>query len=127
MTENLCSSIFNQQDFFTFLFAEAPLVISLCDPSPCGPNSLCKELNGHVICVCVQGYIGSPPNCRPECIVSSECPLNKACSNKKCIDPCPGACGRNTHCKVVNHNPVCSCLTGYSGDPFSSCQFIREY
>lgn len=105
--------------------SEAP--VSVCEPSPCGPNSQCREVNGHAVCVCIQGYIGSPPNCRPECTISSDCKLNQACSNQKCIDPCPGACGRNTHCIVVNHNPICTCFSGYSGDPFTMCQLIRKY
>lgn len=109
------------------VFSEAPVPVNLCFPSPCGPNSQCKEVNGHAVCVCVQGYIGSPPNCRPECAVSSECQLNLACSNQKCIDPCPGTCGLNAQCLVVNHNPICTCSAGYTGDPFSYCQFIRKY
>lgn len=110
-----------------FCYFSEPVTKNLCEPSPCGPHSLCREINGHAVCVCVQGYIGNPPNCRPECTVSSDCPLNQACSNQKCIDPCPGACGRNTHCVVVKHNPVCRCLSGFSGDPFSVCQRIRKY
>jgi hypothetical protein len=62
--------------------------------------------------------------CRPECVVSSECSLNKACLNEKCSDPCPGTCGQNARCNVVNHNPICSCSPGYTGDPFSRCQVI---
>lgn len=59
--------------------------------------------------------------CRPECVVSSECPLNKACINEKCADPCPGTCGQNARCNVVNHNAICSCSPGYTGDPFVGC------
>lgn len=62
-----------------------------------------------------------PPNCRPECVISSECPLNQACVNQKCVDPCPGTCGLNTRCQVINHNPICVCKDGYTGDPFTRC------
>lgn len=92
-----------------------------CIPSPCGPNSQCREINDHAICSCVSGYIGIPPMCRPECVVSSECPLNKACISEKCVDPCPGTCGQNARCNVVNHNPICSCSPGNTGDPFTGC------
>lgn len=92
-----------------------------CQPSPCGANSQCREINGQAVCSCVPGFIGSPPTCRPECIVSSECPLYQACVNQKCVDPCPGTCGLNTECHTVNHNPICSCIGGYSGDPFLRC------
>lgn len=92
-----------------------------CTPSPCGPNSQCREVNDQAVCSCLPNYIGSPPGCRPECVVSSECFLDKACSNQKCVDPCPGTCGLNSLCRVVNHSPVCSCNPGHTGDPFTRC------
>jgi hypothetical protein len=64
--------------------------------------------------------------CRPECVVSSECSLNKACLNEKCGDPCPGTCGQNARCNVVNHNPICSCSSGYTGDPFIGCKMMES-
>jgi hypothetical protein len=67
------------------------------------------------------GYIGTPPSCRPECVVSADCPQDKACLNQKCKDPCPGTCGQNARCQVVNHNPICSCPPGHTGDPFNRC------
>jgi hypothetical protein len=92
-----------------------------CIPSPCGPNSQCEEYGGVARCTCLTNYIGAPPRCRPECTVNSECSAVTSCINNKCRDPCPGACGNNAQCNVYNHNPVCSCLPGYSGDPFSIC------
>lgn len=71
--------------------------------------------------------MGSPPSCRPECSISAECPLNEACSNQRCINPCKGSCGVNAECKVVNHNPICTCPVFYSGDPFSRCFRLRKY
>lgn len=41
--------------------------------------------------------------------------------NRKCADPCPGTCGSNARCEVIYHSPICSCQTGYTGDPFSVC------
>ena len=78
-------------------------------------------MNGHEACSCVPGYIGPPPNCRPECVINSECPPNKACIQQKCGDPCVGACGINAKCDVANHNAICSCPYDYIGDPFSQC------
>ena len=103
------------------LVREDPIVQNPCQPSPCGPNSNCREVNNHAVCSCIPSFIGTPPNCRPECLVSSECPLDKACLTKKCKDPCPGTCGINARCQVVNHNPICSCNKGYTGDPFVRC------
>lgn len=92
-----------------------------CQPSPCGPNSICQVVNDHAVCSCQPEFVGAPPTCRPECMVSSECAQNKACINNKCRDPCPGTCGINARCQVVNHNPICSCSSGFTGDPFVRC------
>lgn len=95
-----------------------------CNPSPCGPNSQCRVVNQQAVCSCLPEYTGSPPGCRPECTVSMECPLNKACINQKCVDPCPGTCGINAKCEVKNHSPICSCQSGHTGDPFTRCFLI---
>lgn len=108
------------------IFNIAPVAVNPCNPSPCGPNSICREINGQATCSCILGYIGSPPTCRPECVISAECPLNQACVNQKCIDPCPGTCGLAARCEVINHNPICSCPPKYTGDPFIRCQPIRN-
>lgn len=96
-----------------------------CQPSPCGPNSECRDIGGSPSCSCLQGFIGSPPYCRPECVSNSECASNLACINRKCRDPCPGSCSQNAECRVVNHSPMCYCPAGYVGDPFTQCT-IRE-
>lgn len=95
-----------------------------CQPTPCGPYSQCRVVNGHAVCSCQTNYIGTPPSCRPECMVSADCAQDKACIKQKCIDPCPGTCGLNARCQVVNHNPICSCSPGFTGDPFVQC--IKE-
>lgn len=107
--------------FFTFITVIEADQIDPCHPSPCGPNSICRENNGQAVCSCLPTYIGSPPSCRPECVVSSECPTNRACVNQKCVDPCPAPCGNNANCKVINHSPICTCRQGFTGDAFSSC------
>lgn len=99
---------------------EAP-VTDPCNPTPCGPNSVCRNNNGQAVCSCAPEYIGAPPNCRPECVVNNECPSNRACYKFKCTDPCPGTCGIDAQCQVINHNPICSCRAGLSGDPFIRC------
>lgn len=97
-----------------------------CDPSPCGPNSQCRIQNGIAICTCLPDYEGTPPVCRPECITSSECPLDKICEKMKCVSPCSKACGVNTECRVIKHNPICTCKQGYTGDPFTVCYVLPE-
>lgn len=103
------------------IFTIAAIEENPCNPSPCGPNSQCRVINQQPVCSCLPEYIGSPPGCRPECTVSVECPLDKACINQKCSDPCPGSCGINANCAVVNHSPICSCEKENTGDPFTRC------
>lgn len=53
-----------------------------------------------------------------------ECPNEKACVNKQCMDACSvrGACGDNALCQPVLHKPRCSCPECYIGTPQISCQ-----
>ena len=95
-----------------------------CRPDPCGRYAQCRNMNGIAACSCLPGYIGTPPNCRPECLIHSECASNLACINEKCRDPCPGACGFGAECSVIMHNAVCRCQPGYEGDPFTGCRRI---
>lgn len=58
--------------------------------------------------------------------MSSDCPADKSCIRNKCKDPCPGVCGINADCSTRNHIPICTCRDGYIGDPFASCQIVRD-
>lgn len=104
---------------FRFLVAEDRR--DPCSPSPCGPNSRCQVVNDQAVCTCLPEYTGSPPGCRPECVVSSECPPNLACVNQKCTNPCPGTCGLGADCNVIHHSPICACRPKYTGNPFTRC------
>lgn len=99
--------------------------INPCVPTPCGPNADCKVVGESPACSCLPNYFGAPPHCRPECTINSECPSNRACMNQRCIDPCPGSCGINTQCSVINHTPSCTCNEHYTGDPFQGCSPIQ--
>lgn len=98
------------------------LIENPCVPSPCGPNSECRDIGGSPSCSCLSNYMGSPPNCRPECTINPDCPSNRACINEKCSDPCPGSCGFGAICNIIHHTPACSCPEDFTGDPFNSCQ-----
>lgn len=116
----------NNLMLLVWIFDTAPVESHPCSPSPCGPNSQCREINVQSVCSCLVGFVGSPPTCRPECIVDSDCNLNEACSNQKCRNPCIGTCGVGANCKVFNHKPICTCRPGLTGDPFTRCHEIRE-
>jgi len=98
-----------------------PVQVNPCIPSPCGPFSTCQDRGGYPSCTCMPNYLGSPPYCRAECSINSDCTSDKACIREKCRDPCPGSCGINALCTVINHTPACTCSEGYTGDPFSNC------
>jgi hypothetical protein len=101
--------------------------INPCQPSPCGANAVCREQNGAGSCTCIEDHFGNPyEGCRPECVLNSDCPSNKACVRNKCVDPCPGTCGQNAICQVVNHLPNCECLPGHQGDPYRFCTIRRD-
>ncbi|CAD6236857.1 GSCOCG00008266001-RA-CDS, partial [Cotesia congregata] len=75
----------------------------------------------------MEGYSGNPFfACHVECVQNSDCPLTKACSNHKCVDPCHSACGTGASCDVINHYPVCFCDANLSGDPFVHCYPHKE-
>ena len=101
-----------------------PPVADPCNPSPCGINTVCRVSGQNAICECLPGFFGtaSAGGCRPECTISADCPRDKACVNTKCVDPCPGVCGFNAICQVINHSPVCSCPPPLLGDPFTLCR-----
>lgn len=102
-----------------------PIPPNPCNPPPCGLNAQCQAVGGVAQCACLAGMIGSVPNCRPECVISSDCPSKEACVNRKCVDPCPGTCGANSECRVVNHAPSCSCRDGFTGNAFADCRPVQ--
>lgn len=95
-----------------------------CRPSPCGAYSDCRVLGDRPVCSCQPLYIGAPPNCHPECVSNADCSRDRSCINQRCTDPCPGTCGYNAECRVVNHYPMCTCQRGFAGDPFEQCRPI---
>lgn len=102
-----------------------PVPLNPCRPSPCGANAMCREASGS--CVCSPDFYGNPyEGCRPECVINSDCTSNRACIRNRCQDPCPGTCGVNAICEVINHIPACSCQPRYTGDPFRYCQLMQE-
>ena len=109
-----------------FLVPVQPVeVVQPCNPSPCGINAVCTEVQESASCSCIRDYTGNPYiECKPECVVNAECPRHLACVNQHCVDPCPGVCGSHATCSVQNHYPVCRCDPGYEGDAFVACRRI---
>lgn len=71
-------------------------------------------------------YIGNPyTGCRPECVLNTDCPRDRACVRNQCQDPCPGTCATNAVCNVINYTPMCSCPTGFEGNAFVMCNPVQ--
>lgn len=121
-------NLFSLTCIFKFIYQATPRPFP-CNPSPCGQNSQCREVNNQAVCTCLPNYIGSPPSCRPECYTSSDCDQDKSCVDQKCKNPCreSSPCAKqNSRCTVINHNPICTCENKYTGDPFISCIRIED-
>lgn len=98
-----------------------PVLDDPCTPSPCGKNALCNEGQ----CNCLSEYQGDPyVECRPECVLNSECPRDKSCVRNKCVDPCPGTCATNAICEVHNHVAMCHCPDKMTGNAFFECRTV---
>ncbi|XP_054269915.1 versican core protein-like isoform X4 [Macrosteles quadrilineatus] len=87
-------------------------------------------MDSRIVCLCLLVLFVDKSRTQPvnntttgeECISNDECISGKICIAKKCTDPCDGVCGLNTICVVQEGDPLCSCKTGYDGDPFTECK-----
>lgn len=92
-------------------------------------RGLIIDERGNCICPVEFGYrLDARGNCVPvtgvECENNDQCPDNKYCDliTKTCKDPCTTkTCGTNAFCNATNHEAICQCITGYSGDPTVTC------
>ena len=58
-----------------------------------------------------------------ECVADSGCPGHQECIHDKCKSICrKKTCGRNAECEAKNHQAVCKCASGFSGDPYKVCE-----
>lgn len=95
-----------------------------CMPTPCGINTICQNVNSRAICSCLPDFQGDPQTgCYPECVINSDCPMDKTCLDRHCLNPCTvgNLCGVNAICQVRDHTATCICPEGYMGDAFSQC------
>lgn len=100
--------------------------IEVCNPNPCHPTAVCEPRYTSFVCRCSPGYVEDLNGaCRKQdqCINGDEdCPLDTACVNSRCVNPCEGACGINSLCKVVNRKAICMCPDGYESIKDNSCK-----
>ena len=56
------------------------------------------------------------------CKSDFECPLDKACIQRDCQNPCfYETCGINAKCQAKNHIATCQCLQNHKGNPYKRC------
>lgn len=80
--------------------------------SVCSARNRCPERQ-----LCVQGV------CVPGCNSNRDCGDDMLCSDKQCVKPCQEkSCGKNAICLATRHRAVCSCPSGYTGDPLTNCK-----
>ena len=119
--------------------------------NPCSPQAICTPQNHQPECSCPTGMTGDPyVQCVPsksllsifnnssrvlhytlsplvkigECRIDSECPDNRACIEHQCEDPCYvpyEPCGSEAKCEAIRHRAVCTCPTGWAGNPHDIC------
>ncbi|CAG2055426.1 unnamed protein product, partial [Timema podura] len=97
----------------------------VCQPT-CKSNESCPQFQFCQNSICVQEV-----KCRSDddCDSTDKCREN-AVGQAECVNACDGPvlCGRNAECAAHNHEAVCTCKTGYHGNPKddkSGCQPIE--
>nr|XP_055041684.1 adhesion G protein-coupled receptor E1-like [Misgurnus anguillicaudatus] len=83
------------------------------NPSVCGPNSNCINVDGSYNCSCLKGFNATSPNLKIS--------INNTCTGEIWlhiyVDECqlnPSVCGPNSTCTNVNGHYNCSCLDGFN-------------
>merc|ERR1719350_2689151 len=92
---------------------------------PCGRNAECYPSRHRAMCECIPGYEGDPfvacevIGCRRD----QECPQDRACRSKDCINPCihENPCAKNAECLVTSHEAQCRCPIGFTGNAYVRC------
>uniref|UniRef100_A0A8D8TXE6 Neurogenic locus notch homolog protein 1 n=1 Tax=Cacopsylla melanoneura TaxID=428564 RepID=A0A8D8TXE6_9HEMI len=108
--------------------------IEACRIDSCGLNAQCISRGHQARCTCPPGYVGnahiectfpqqSPPLPPvPECTRNDDCPYGLGCVNTRCVNPCASdVCAPSAFCHAEQHQAVCRCPAGYTGDPRIRC------
>ncbi|CAD6236853.1 GSCOCG00008264001-RA-CDS, partial [Cotesia congregata] len=102
-----------------------------CELILCGRNAGCKSDNHKATCACDRGFFGDAYDdkmgCQPiECESHNDCSDEKICDSHKCRIAClaHNPCGQNAICSTNNHQQVCTCQPGYTGEPTRGCNLI---
>lgn len=98
-------------------------------PSVCGINAECIPIGHTASCRCpARTKEDSNHNCIPiECLDNNDCGQDKSCIDSKCQNPCSlsNVCGEKAICTPINHQGVCTCRPGTTGDPRLGCVAVQ--
>ena len=77
--------------------------------------------------ICFRIGTATEPSLDVGCDWNSHCPDDTACDNRQCINPCAigDPCDSSAICKVINHEPVCTCPDGYIGNLNTRCELRK--
>lgn len=92
-------------------------------------RGLIIDERGNCVCPVEFGYtLDARGNCipkiGPECDTDVDCPDPKYCNKNTntCEDACSRKrCGIKAFCNASNHQAICQCITGYTGNPDIHC------
>jgi len=92
-------------------------------------RGLIIDERGNCVCPVEYGYrLDVRGNCvpvkGPECETDDDCPDHKYCNpnTKTCDNPCATKkCGLYALCNATNHQAICQCIAGYTGNPEKLC------
>jgi len=59
---------------------------------------------------------------KPQCTLDSDCSDSDKCIRSHCVEACHvDVCGVNALCNSHSHQAMCSCPSGYEGNPHIEC------
>lgn len=102
-------------------------------PDVCSLDQQCRILDTlplrTIICQCLPDTIvDANGRCRniiqiqPACTIDPDCPDSDKCIRGECVPACRfDQCGINALCSPINHQAVCTCASGYTGNPHREC------
>ncbi|XP_053694975.1 uncharacterized protein LOC128742589 [Sabethes cyaneus] len=61
------------------------------------------------------------PSVPSSCSKHSDCGEQLQCLAGQCLDPCKSGCGQSAMCTVKANVPICTCPSGFYGDPNVKC------
>lgn len=100
--------------------------VNPCNIKSCGHGAECIVQAHRAHCICPMGTQGSPMiSCvSVVCQYNEDCADHEACDrlNRRCRPVCEqDTCAEHATCLAQAHQPTCTCLSGFQGNPYIEC------